>query len=162
MKNCAPDQNDSPCDHSPNLHCSINRRDFLQTLAGAIGVTLLTGCGNGDQTTADEPAKAEAVGAEFKIPKAGNLKAGQAQAFLFPDGKPGLAWVSQDENFHAISTFCTHAGCTVALAEKEFACPCHGSRFDLKGKVLQGPATAPLAQYQARKGGADVLIQIQK
>lgn len=26
-------------------------------------------------------------------------------------------------------------------------CPCHGSQYDLEGKVLQGPALYPLAAY---------------
>jgi Rieske Fe-S protein len=50
---------------------------------------------------------------------------------------------------------CTHMGCTVAwnAAETSWDCPCHGSRFDLDGKVLNSPATAPLEKRKlpARK-----------
>ena len=47
---------------------------------------------------------------------------------------------------HAVSARCTHLGCLVAFNEAETAweCPCHGSRFDIAGKVLQGPARRPL------------------
>jgi Rieske Fe-S protein len=43
-----------------------------------------------------------------------------------------------------LSLTCTHLGCRVSAVEDGFVCPCHGSRFDRDGAVLQGPATAPL------------------
>jgi glycine/D-amino acid oxidase-like deaminating enzyme/nitrite reductase/ring-hydroxylating ferredoxin subunit len=47
---------------------------------------------------------------------------------------------------HAVSATCTHMGCNVAWngVAKSWDCPCHGSRFDLDGKVLYGPAVADL------------------
>ncbi len=44
----------------------------------------------------------------------------------------------------AYSLVCTHLGCTLAENGAEFACPCHGSRFDENGAVLEGPAQKPL------------------
>jgi Rieske Fe-S protein len=37
---------------------------------------------------------------------------------------------------------CTHLGCQVNFnqAERSWDCPCHGSRYDVDGSVLQGPA----------------------
>ncbi|MEU9350960.1 FAD-dependent oxidoreductase [Streptomyces griseoloalbus] len=51
-----------------------------------------------------------------------------------------------DGTLHAVSARCTHMGCLVDFnsAERAWECPCHGSRFDTNGKVIQGPATQPL------------------
>jgi cytochrome b6-f complex iron-sulfur subunit len=52
--------------------------------------------------------------------------------------------------FFALSSICTHLGCmTRYVAESaQLACPCHGSRFSLDGKVAAGPAPRPLRRLQ--------------
>jgi nitrite reductase/ring-hydroxylating ferredoxin subunit len=56
--------------------------------------------------------------------------------------------VSRDEQggLHAVSARCTHLGCIVSwnAAERTWDCPCHGSRFESGGEVIQGPATRRL------------------
>ncbi|MFE8944730.1 FAD-dependent oxidoreductase [Streptomyces sp. NPDC007856] len=62
-----------------------------------------------------------------------------------------LAVHRDDEGaLHAVSARCTHLGCLVAFnrSERAWECPCHGSRFDVDGAVLQGPAVRPLEQRQ--------------
>lgn len=51
------------------------------------------------------------------------------------------------DGFYAVSSVCTHLGCNVKRAATGFECPCHGSRFDENGRVVQGPAPRPLAWY---------------
>ncbi|OBV41262.1 FAD-dependent oxidoreductase [Janthinobacterium psychrotolerans] len=47
---------------------------------------------------------------------------------------------------HVLSAACAHLGCVVHFnqLERSWDCPCHGSRFDIDGKVLHGPAATPL------------------
>jgi Rieske Fe-S protein len=60
----------------------------------------------------------------------------------------GKTGVYRDEagELHAVSLRCTHLGCLLRFnsAETSWDCPCHGSRFDVDGGVLEGPAVSPL------------------
>lgn len=48
---------------------------------------------------------------------------------------------------YAVRPICTHLGCTVKWHEEEdrFICPCHGSQYDVQGRVIRGPAPRSLA-----------------
>jgi glycine/D-amino acid oxidase-like deaminating enzyme/nitrite reductase/ring-hydroxylating ferredoxin subunit len=54
---------------------------------------------------------------------------------------------------HIRSAVCTHLYCIVDWnsVEKTWDCPCHGSRFDPYGRVLNGPAIADLAEPGGEK-----------
>jgi Rieske Fe-S protein len=62
--------------------------------------------------------------------------------------------VYRDEHagFHAYSAVCTHLGCIVAWnsSEHTWDCPCHGSRFDKDGRVLNGPAIRALTEVEEK------------
>ncbi|MFD9292765.1 FAD-dependent oxidoreductase [Streptomyces sp. NPDC060030] len=62
------------------------------------------------------------------------------------EGRRCAVYRDEDGTAHAVSARCTHLGCLVAFNEAETAweCPCHGSRFNIAGEVLQGPALRPL------------------
>jgi glycine/D-amino acid oxidase-like deaminating enzyme/nitrite reductase/ring-hydroxylating ferredoxin subunit len=61
-------------------------------------------------------------------------------------GKKVAAYKDDAGTLHCVSAICTHLGCQVTFntAERSWDCPCHGSRFDTDGRVLQGPATKDL------------------
>ena len=85
------------------------------------------------------------------------ITAGAVESFkpnsvtAFVRGKFYLARL-EDGGFLALSRTCTHLGCTVPWVAEEmrFACPCHGSRFDITGKVVAAPAPRPLDIYPLR------------
>ncbi len=62
-------------------------------------------------------------------------------------GKRLAVYRNGNGELSALSPVCTHLGCLVHwnTAEKSWDCPCHGSRFDPQGRVLNGPAVAALS-----------------
>ena len=56
--------------------------------------------------------------------------------------------VFRDEagELHRYSAVCPHLGCIVGWnsAESTWDCPCHGSRFNKEGRVMNGPANRDL------------------
>lgn len=67
---------------------------------------------------------------------------------IFSDGLDRIAVHRDDEGaLYSVGAVCTHLQCIVRWnnAERTWDCPCHGSRFDVDGGVLHGPAVEPLA-----------------
>jgi cytochrome b6-f complex iron-sulfur subunit len=126
-----------------------SRRGFLNKLWLALGLVVLAefvwlGA------SFLRPRKPRTEGSDF----GGVIPAGPAEGFApgtvtaFPRGQFYLARL-EDGGFLAISRKCTHLGCTVPWAEEEkkFACPCHGSTFDITGDVVNAPAPRALDLY---------------
>ena len=74
-----------------------------------------------------------------------SLEPGQA-AIIARDGHRIAAYKDTDGAMHEVSAVCTHLDCLVNwnAVERSWDCPCHGSRFDVDGNVLNGPAVSPL------------------
>jgi Rieske Fe-S protein len=70
------------------------------------------------------------------------------------DGLKKIA-VYKDEAgaLHMRSAVCPHLYCIVDWndTEKTWDCPCHGSRFDRYGKVINGPAVSDLSELASDK-----------
>jgi glycine/D-amino acid oxidase-like deaminating enzyme/nitrite reductase/ring-hydroxylating ferredoxin subunit len=67
------------------------------------------------------------------------------------DGEAVAAFRDESGGLHAVSATCTHLGCRVTFntAERSWDCPCHGSRFDTDGRLIQGPAVEDLASKRS-------------
>jgi len=60
-------------------------------------------------------------------------------------------WIVRSaEYMYALSTVCTHLGCTPnwLANERKFKCPCHGSGFRKSGINFEGPAPRPLERFR--------------
>jgi len=68
---------------------------------------------------------------------------------------------NNDQSF--FSSRCPHLGCRISSTEDgELVCPCHGSRFDLAGKNLKGPAIRSLQKLDFTKDASsgELIIKI--
>jgi len=64
---------------------------------------------------------------------------------------------------YALSTVCTHLGCTPSWldGEQKFKCPCHGSGFYITGVNFEGPAPRPLERVGLRVA-EDGMLEVNK
>jgi nitrite reductase/ring-hydroxylating ferredoxin subunit len=66
--------------------------------------------------------------------------------------------------FAAVDSVCTHAACTVdkfSIASGCMECPCHGSQFDARGRVIGGPADADMNAFATSFDTASSTITIE-
>jgi glycine/D-amino acid oxidase-like deaminating enzyme/nitrite reductase/ring-hydroxylating ferredoxin subunit len=73
------------------------------------------------------------------------------QGAVLRDGIKKIAtYRDKHGNLHAFSAVCPHLGCVVRWdsCEKTWDCPCHGSRFDALGRVVNGPAISDLKRAE--------------
>lgn len=62
------------------------------------------------------------------------------------DGQVVGVYKDENDRLHVIDTKCPHLGCQLAWNpnEKTWDCPCHGSRFDIDGHLIDDPAQKDL------------------
>ncbi len=83
----------------------------------------------------------------FRIPKerAAELLPGHGGIVTVKGEKFGV-YKDPEGALHAVDVRCPHLGCQVEWNpdERSWDCPCHGSRFDVDGKLISGPAQTDL------------------
>lgn len=123
-----------------------SRRDFLSILTNALfGLSGLLGLGGLVRFLSYQTDPGPQT--EFELGTAADFPPGSR---TIRADIPAVIY-NTDGIFTAYSLTCTHLGCTVEAEENEFACPCHGSKFDKYGAVLKGPAQAPLSLLQVEQ-----------
>ena len=76
-----------------------------------------------------------------ELPEEIDLKPGEGDSFEYQGRRAG-AYRDEDGKLYIVDTKCKHLGCEVRWnsAEKTWDCPCHASRYNYKGEVIEGPA----------------------
>lgn len=82
-----------------------------------------------------------------KAPEFKSIKEGEAKEIEI-EGKKYGGYKDSDGTLYILDITCTHLGCELKWndAERSWDCPCHGSRFNYDGSIIEGPAHNPLKQ----------------
>lgn len=131
----------------------VSRRSFL-SLASIGSFLAALGTAAAGILRLPNPAVLPGPLRRFKLGSPERFALGSENAF--PDSN--LVLFHDGEGFYAISSTCTHLGCTVARTRDGFACPCHGSRFDAAGNVVGGPAPRGLPWLEVSRSADGSLV----
>lgn len=125
----------------------VNRREFLAGTGGVALAAALAACGDGvisgvqGGTIVPPPATDRVIVKVADFPGLAAVGTLVKVSAFFAAKRTGQA------TFEAFNMSCTHEGCLTDIVNgQRFDCPCHGSRFDNTGAVVNAPATRPLAK----------------
>ena len=146
----------------------ISRRRFCAGACSAGLATIFTACGGSSTSPSGGSASplgkiaGRLAGSSVQVTVSGSALATVGGAALVEStGGVFLVSRSSDSSFTAVEAVCTHEGCTITgEAGTVYVCPCHGSRYDRGGHVIEGPAKASLRQYTAGFAGDVVTISL--
>jgi len=134
----------------------MERRVFLINASGILGLELLTQLLESCSPNAVVPTPT--AGFTIDLSSAANNPLNSIGGFILTKGVYVICISSS--TYVALSSICTHQGCTVNYSSKnkQFSCPCHGGMFDISGKVIGGPPLSPLHQYKVAVNGTILTI----
>lgn len=134
-----------------------NRREFIKTAVGlcgaACGIVLLESCTNVKYIQGSVSgqnlivSKTELAESKFVVVRSDKTEA------------PVYLSVTE-EGYSALLMLCTHKQCELKPTGNFLTCPCHGSEFSNKGKVLKEPADKDLLQYKVTQDTNNIYIHL--
>ena len=129
----------------------MQRRKFIKscciaTVGITIAGTVLQSCSSIYYASVSRSAnKLVLKKSEFWIIKK-DKKIPRTFVLIKPDNSefPICVYKIKNNTYVASLLQCTHRGCELNVGGGIYSCPCHGSEFSIRGKVLEGPAEEDL------------------
>jgi cytochrome b6-f complex iron-sulfur subunit len=133
----------------------IGRREFLNTTWKVLGAALVV---EAVWTSYDilKPGTSAASGGILSAGPASDYPDGTVKYFL--DGR--FYVTSSAGNLVALYQKCPHLGCKVPFCDSsgQFECPCHGSRYNIRGEYIAGPAPHGMDRFPIKIDGGQVFV----
>jgi cytochrome b6-f complex iron-sulfur subunit len=128
--------------------------DSCQAACGLALGSIVQACGGGGSGPSNVPQLSVINGSVsgnsvlVQIDSASALATVGAAAMVRSSGGSFLVSRTSQETFAALTSTCTHETCTITgFDNTNYVCPCHGSKFTTAGRVINGPASAPLRTF---------------
>lgn len=146
----------------------MQRREFIKTTclacAGTFAVSaFLSACKSSKYITnyTNENKKLSIKKAELILLEKGKQKT--LKYFLLKPAElqfPLVIYKISETEYKTIFMQCSHQGCELNAFETALVCPCHGSEFNNKGQVIQGPAENDLKTFATTHDNENIYIQL--
>lgn len=145
----------------------MDRKKFIKTCGIALvglpfASTLLTSCESIYYATSHVDNNSIVIPlSEFEIPKKSSMS---YRSFVMIKTSnqdfPICLYKTGESQYTAALMKCTHRGCELNVGGGIYSCPCHGSEFDTKGGVLEGPADQDLKIFKTYIENENIYIQV--
>lgn len=100
------------------------------------------------------------------VPKSAFIKKDEYVEYLIVRNKnlqfPIYLFRFSEEEYTALYLQCTHQGNEVSAYGDKLVCSAHGSEFDNKGQVTNGPANKPLRSFPINTDNKNIFISLRK
>ena len=150
----------------------ISRRNFClhacQTASCLAIGSILEACGGGGGSSPSNVPQLSIINGNVsgntvvvQIDSTSPLAAVGGAAMVRSSGGSFLVSRTAQETFAALTSTCTHETCTITgFDTTNYVCPCHGSKFTTAGRVVNGPANAPLRAFATQFSNNVLAISI--
>ncbi len=121
------------------------RRQFLRS-GWKLGGTLLVAAAGWTTYESLKPLARANAGATINLGSPSTYSTGTAT--YISEGRLFVA--NPGGRIYALSQKCPHLGCRVPFCDSSgrFECPCHGSKYDLGGEWIEGPAPRGMDRFE--------------
>jgi cytochrome b6-f complex iron-sulfur subunit len=141
----------------------MDRRELIQRVlvGGAVLVlapSVLNSCTKDSSTNPVGDPNPTGIDIDLSLPANSSLKNTGGSII-----KQGIIIINTGGGkYIALSSVCTHQGCTVAYnsSADQIQCPCHGSVYTTSGSVVSGPAPTALKSYHVGVNGNMLSISL--